>query len=87
MKEAIHLSNLEEHERKVQEAVHAYLMAAEAADDSHVIASMVISLRLSSPFDTQEQYRSTLIGGTHAEAVGLAGYAAGFHTVQMGGPA
>ncbi|UTN91230.1 hypothetical protein SEA_POKYPUPPY_71 [Gordonia phage PokyPuppy] len=80
------MSDLEEYRKKVQEAVHAYLVAAEAADDSHVIASMVIALRLASPFDTQEQYRSTLIGGTHAEAVGLAGYAGGFHSMQMQGP-
>ncbi|QOP65404.1 hypothetical protein SEA_DIABLA_78 [Gordonia phage Diabla] len=81
------MSDLKEHEEKVREAVTNYLIAAEAADESYVIASMVIALRLSSPFDTREQYRSTLIGGTHAEAVGLAGYAAGYHTVQMSGDA
>ncbi|AMS02365.1 hypothetical protein SEA_HOTOROBO_73 [Gordonia phage Hotorobo] len=81
------MSNLEEYEHKVQEAVHEYLVAAGAGDESQVIACMMISLRLSSPFESSEQYRSTLIGGTHAEAVGLAGYAAGYHTMQMGGPA
>jgi len=74
---------LEQYEENVVTAVKEYMMAAGVAEHTDVIACMSVALRLSSPFETTEQYRACLIGGTHGEAAGLGMYASNFHSTMM----
>ncbi|ANA85840.1 hypothetical protein PBI_WOES_69 [Gordonia phage Woes] len=75
--------NLEQLESDATAAVHKWLIAAGAADESDVVACMSISLRLASPFNKAEAYRAALVGGTYAEGIGLATYASGFYSARM----